>query len=188
MPCPEQDSSLQALVAGEQPEEIFFDPITDNDSTGSCLGCAYSLLGGAAVLVGLYAGSHRGVQAAERFWQWAGEGGLTLLFFIVTLVVFTIIETFAPKEVFVLVTETRRLELRLRQGRQTRVVKAWESTRVQRFLLDPPEDDPNANSGFYVIIEGEEQQIRLLEASYPRDFVEKVERQVSAICEVPSTT
>lgn len=187
MPCPEQDSSLRALIAGEHPEEIFFDPITDNDSTGSCLGCAYSVLGGAAVLVGLYACSHKGVLLAERFSEWAGGGGLTVLFFVVTLVVFTAIECIAPKEVFVLVTESARLELRLRRGDAMKVLKSWEAGDVQRFTLDPPEEDPNANSGLYVTIAGVG-QTRLLEPCYPREFVEQVERQVSAICQVPSTT
>ena len=187
MPIPDQDASLQALVAGQHPEEIVFDPITDNDSTGSCLGCAYSVLAGAAVLIGLYVGGAKGVALAERFTDWAGRGGLAFTFCLIALSVFAVIETFAAKEIFVLVTETRRLELRLRKSADARVLKVWESNQVLRFTLDQPADDPEMRSGLYVQMDGEE-PIRLLEASYPRSFVEQVERELSALYQVPSTT
>ena len=187
MPSPEQDSSLQALVAGERPDEVIFDPITDNDSTGSCLGCAYSVLGSAGVLVGLYAASHRySWPQAQRLLAWLGPAGLFLLFMALALIIFTAVEVFASKEVFVLDTRSRRLEQRQRKGQ--RVIKAWEVEQIRRFVLDPPVENPEAQAGLYVLLEGEKEPVRLLEACYPRGFVEQVERALAEVCEVLSTT
>ena len=187
MPSPDQDSSLQALIAGDHPDELIFDPITDNDSTGSCLGCAYSMLGGAGVLVGLYAGLNRyGWERLELYLNLGGRGGWVALFLLVALSIFAVIETFSAKEIYVLDSDTGSLQLRSRRGKNSQVLKTWESRQMQRFILDPPGADPQANSCLYVMIHGE--QIKLLESCYPRDFVEQVERAVSEICQVPSTT
>jgi hypothetical protein len=189
MPSPEQDSSLKALVAGEEPDEVLFDPITDNDSTGSCLGCAYAVVLSAAVPVAIDAAANRFAwDPALRFLSWAGTPGMVGLFLLAALSIFALIETFSPKEVFVLLTDARRLELRRRRGKHAEVLKSWEADRVRRFVLDPPGEDPQMHSGLYVMIQGEAEQIRLLESCYPRDFVEQVERRVSEICGVPSTT
>jgi hypothetical protein len=190
MPSPDQDSSLRALVAGERPEEVIFDPITDNDSTGSCLGCAYSVLAGATGLVALYAGANRyGWLLAERFFLWAGPLGLLATFLLLALAVFAIIEVFSAKEIYVLLPVQQRLELRQRRGRAPRVVREWSLAQVRRFVLDEQtEPDPTARSGLYVVLDGEPEPLRLLEACYERSFVEQIERALADACQVLSTT
>lgn len=189
MPSPDQDTTLSALLAGEQPEEVVFDPITDNDSAGSCLGCAYSVVASAAVLVGSYAAAQRyGVVVAQCFLQTAGPAGVALSGALLTLIFFTAAELLSAKEVYVLLTGPARLELRRRRRSRSTVLRQWETEKILRFVLDPRSDDPEQPSCLYVQMEGEEKPIRLLEPSYPRAFVEKVERQLSKICGVVSTT
>lgn len=174
MPVPEQELTLKALVAGELPPEVVFDPVTDNDSTGSCLGCAYSVLGGAAVLVGLYVAQVRAEWAlADRFLTGAGLWGQLLVFVLVALTLFALVESCLAKEMLVLVTGSRRLELRLRRfGKQT-PVQAWEAEAIGGFELDLSEIDGEAPCSLYVRLEGEEPR-RLLEPTYPRSFVQQV--------------
>jgi hypothetical protein len=187
MPYPDQDATLRSLVDGEAPDEVVFDPITDNDSTGSCLGCAYSVVGAAAVLVGLYAADARYQWGkVDQYLGWGGKAGVLLAFSIVVLTIFTVIEVCAPKEVYALDVETGRLDLRLR-NRDRPPIKTWDSTQILRFTLDPPSDDAKAKSCLYVMIQGEE-PIKLLEACYDREYVEQIERKISEICKVPSTT
>lgn len=189
MPSLDQDATLQALLAGERPAEVVFDPITDNDSTGSCLGCAYSVLGAAAVLVGCYVAAERyDWTPAGRFLESAGGTGLGLAAAVLTLIFFTAVEVISSKEIYVLVTADSRLELRRRRWSRSTLVRCWEREKIRRFVLDPPGDNPEETSCLYVVLEDEEEQIRLLEPSYPRDFVQQVERQVSEICGVPSTS
>lgn len=182
----DQDTSLKALIEGELPQELVFDPITDNDSTGSCLGCAYSFVGAAAVLVGMYVAAARyNWEAGERFFSSSGSGVIFFSALVVTMVLFTVVEACSFKEIYVLVTEPPRLELRRRRWARSELIRSWGVEKLQRFFLDEPiEDEPNARSCLYVGIHQEE-PIRLLEASYPRDFVEKIQRRVSEICELP---
>ncbi len=189
MPSPDQDATLEALLAGELPAEVVFDPITDNDSTGSCLGCAYSVLGSAAVLVACYTAAQRyGVSAAARFLEGAGTGGIVLSAALLTLGFFTLVELLSAKEIYVLSTDTVRLELRRRRWSRSTSIRHWDVESIRRFVLDPRGEDPQEASCLYVVLEGEAEPIRLLEPSYPRDFVERVEQRVSEICGVPSTT
>lgn len=189
MPRLDQDATLKALVAGELPREVVFDPITDNDSTGSCLGCAYSTLGALAVLLAMYTAAVRyHWEWGERFFSSVGYGGVATAVSVLTMLLFTAVEACSFKEVYVLVTDPVRLDLRRHRWRTSVLLRSWPAEKLQKFTLDEPvDDDSNAESCLYVSLVGEE-PIRLLEPSYPREFVEQIERELSALCEVPSTT
>lgn len=189
MPRLDQDVTLQALVAGELPAEVVFDPITDSDSTGSCLGCAYSTVGALALMLAMYTAAVRYQwEWGERFFASAGYGGVALAVVIGTLLLFTAVEMCSFKEVYVLLTDPVRLELRRHRWRTSLLVRSWPVEKLQKFSLDESvDDDPSAVSSLYVSLVGEE-PIRLLEPSYPREFVEQVERELSALCQLPSTT
>lgn len=184
MASPEQDSTLQALVAGELPDELVFDPITDNDSTGSCLGCAYSVLSGAAALVTLYAAvTYEWWDQVDAILAKTGGWGWTAVFSLVGLIVFTVIEMCSTKEIFVLDSHSGVLQLRHRKGDdRSAVVKSWPPEEMQRYFLDPPTDDPLAKSCLYVKLAGEE-PLKLLEACYQRDFVEQIATRLEDICQ-----
>lgn len=190
MPSPEQDLSLRALVDGEAPEELFFDPVTDNDTFHSCLGCLWSLVGSACVGVGLYAADHHaGWGMAESWLSGWGLAMLGALAAVLALVIFTALEMLSGNEIYVLDFKSDRLELRHVKRRATRTLASWPRKDLRRFLLDSPDEEPEGDGRpcLYVMLTSGE-KIRLLEACYPREFVEQVERRLAELCGVPSTT
>lgn len=190
MPSPEQDDSLRALVEGENPALITFDPITDNDTSQSCIGCLWSILGSASFFVALYVADHRlGWGQAE---PWLRGWGLALLIAIgcaFALAIFTALELAVGNEVYVLDLKTKRLELHRKARGNTRLLKSWPREQLRRFLLEPPpEDGPVDGPACLYVLLSDGQQIRLLEACYSRVYVEQIEWRLAEICEVPSTT
>lgn len=190
VPSSEQDSSLQALVAGETLKQITFDPITDNDTSQSCIGCLWSIMGSASLFVGLYVADHRyGWGQAEPWTKGSGLAIAISVAMVLALVFFTISELAVGSEIYVLDFVSDRLELRRSARGKSRLLQSWPRQDLRRFLLDPPSendagDDPCC---LYVTLDGGE-NVRLLEACYPRSFVEQVEKRLAELCEVPSTT
>ncbi len=190
MPSPEQDDSLRALVEGESPELITFDPITDNDTSQSCIGCLWSILGSASFFVALYVADHH--YAWGQAEPWLQGSGLLLL--LVTacafaLTIFTVLELAVGNEIYVLDLKTERLELRRRVRGHSRLLKSWPQQQLRRFLLEPPPEDGaiDGPSCLYVLL-ADGSEIRLLEACYSRGYVAQIERRLAEICQVPSTT
>ncbi len=190
VPSSEQDFSLRALVGGETPEELFFDPITENDTFHSCLGCLWSLVGSASVGVSLYAADHYSEWGLAESWLsgWGpamlgGVGGA------LALVIFTVLQMLSGNEIYVLDFRTDRLELRYVKRRSTRTLVSWPRKDLRRFLLDSPEEEPEGDGRpcLYVMLTSGE-KIRLLEGCYPREFVEQVECRLAELCGIPSTT
>lgn len=190
VPSSEQDLSLRALVVGQTPEELVFDPITENDTFEACLGCLWSLVGSASVWVVLYAADHYGGWGRAESWLsgW-GLAKLGVLAVILALTIFTVLQMLAGNEIYVLDFKTDRLELRRVKRRATQTLASWPRQDLRRFLLDSPEEEPEGDGRpcLYVMLTSGE-KIRLLEGCYPRAFVEQVERRLAEICNVPSTT
>lgn len=188
---PEQDASLRALLDGGQPGEVIFDPITDNDSDRSCVGCMWSVVGAGALLVGLDAADVRNDwHLFERALQAYGTGAVAVALLILALLIFCVLEMLSANEIYVLETATGNLQLREVRGQRSKVLAQWNNARIQRFLLELPEQDvktDEAHPCLYVVIGGE-QPIRLLEACYEREFVVRVERALSQVCDVASST
>ena len=143
-------------------------------------------MGAATVLVALYAADH--YQGWELLARWTqGWRLLAVLsgsaFF--SLAVFTLWEMLLGNEVYVLDFKTDRLEWRHVSPRGSKLLGSWPMTSFRRFSLELPEEearDDNLACLYLTLSDG--QQIRLLEASYSRDFVQQVERRLAELCGV----